>query len=65
MARSQQDGVEPAVLARAILKVLSSPTPRLRYRLGSDARLLPLLKTTLPEPIFEWGTRRAMRLGRD
>ncbi|MBI2890793.1 MAG: SDR family NAD(P)-dependent oxidoreductase [Nitrospirae bacterium] len=65
MARSQQNGVEPATLARAILKVLSNPRPRLRYRLGPDARLLPLLKSALPQSLFEWGTRRAMRLGND
>lgn len=60
--------VLPADVAGVIASVVEHPKPRLRYPIGVQARLVPFLKTMLPQGIFEKIIRRQMRLdlvGRD
>ena len=51
-------GMEPSVVARAILRVATTARPQLRYLVGRQASLLILLKRLLPEPAFERVRRR-------
>jgi NAD(P)-dependent dehydrogenase (short-subunit alcohol dehydrogenase family) len=53
-----EHGMAPGVVAQAILAVATTPTPRLRNRIGRTARLLSALKRLLPEPTFERVQRR-------
>jgi len=53
-----EGGMEPGVVAQAILAVATTPTPRLRNRIGRTSRLLGMLKRLLPEPVFERVQRR-------
>jgi len=46
-------GAEPAVMARAIEKILRARTPRLRYRVGSDVRFGFWMRRLLPESVFQ------------
>ncbi len=58
MARSEQAGPDPAGVARCVARVLSSSRPRLRYRVGNDARWVPRLRLLMPEWLFEAALRR-------
>jgi NAD(P)-dependent dehydrogenase (short-subunit alcohol dehydrogenase family) len=41
-------GAEPDVMAEAVYRALTARTPKLRYSVGPNARLLPFLATWLP-----------------
>jgi len=51
-------GMEPGVVAQAILRAATTARPQLRYLVGRQASLLILLKRLLPEPAFERVRRR-------
>jgi NAD(P)-dependent dehydrogenase (short-subunit alcohol dehydrogenase family) len=53
-----EGGMEPGVVAQAILAVATTPAPRLRNQIGRTSRLLGILKRLLPEPAFERVQRR-------
>ena len=54
--------VEPATVARVVAGIVEHPAPRLRYPIGPQARLVPLLKALLPQAIFEAIIRRQLQL---
>ena len=58
MARSEQAGPDPAGVARCVARVLAASRPRLRYRVGNDARWVPRLRRLIPEWLFEAALRR-------
>ncbi|MEM7798222.1 MAG: SDR family NAD(P)-dependent oxidoreductase [Chloroflexota bacterium] len=45
--------VKPETVARTVLKVISTPNPKLRYPVGNTARWLPVMKQMLPQQWFE------------
>jgi len=47
----------PAVVARAVHRALSATTPRVRYPVGAEAKLVPLARRLLPD----WLTLRMIR----
>jgi NAD(P)-dependent dehydrogenase (short-subunit alcohol dehydrogenase family) len=55
LARVQSDRkkADPQIVANSIAKILDDPHPRLRYPVGTDAKLGLLLNRLLPSPIFE------------
>ncbi len=46
-------GMQPGIVAQAILSAARTPHPRLRYPVGREAQLLITLKRLLPEAAFE------------
>lgn len=58
-------GPGPELVADAVLKIVSSKRPRLRYLVGRQAKVVTRLRQFLPEPAFEVGVRRAFRLDKD
>jgi hypothetical protein len=60
--RSVQAGQDPGLVALLILSIIESRSPRLRYRVGKDAKRLPRIKALVPEAAFEAGVRRNFHL---
>jgi short-subunit dehydrogenase len=60
--RSVDTGVAPEVVANAVLRAAQSKSPKLRYRVGADARWLPRLKSATPWNFFAFGVRRTFEL---
>jgi NAD(P)-dependent dehydrogenase (short-subunit alcohol dehydrogenase family) len=54
-------GGDPMEVAEVILKIIQSPSPRLRYTVGKEKRYL-LLRKILPESVMESQTRKHWRL---
>ena len=52
---SLREGDDPAVVAEKIAAIIAEVSPKLRYRVGDDARLVPLLKNLMPRSVFEIG----------
>ncbi len=57
-----EHGPDPEGVARAILRVATTPRPRLRYRVGPRANLLVGLRQLLPASLFEGVYRRVFHL---
>ena len=55
-------GDKPEKVAELIVRIASSKSPRLRYRVGNDAIWVPRLKAVLPESLFRFGMRRRFNL---
>ncbi len=55
-------GGDPHRVAALILAIAQARRPRLRYRIGADARWVPWLKQLLPESWFKAGMRRRFGL---
>jgi NAD(P)-dependent dehydrogenase (short-subunit alcohol dehydrogenase family) len=53
---------EPTLVARSVLHVIESNSPRLRYKVGKDAALLLGLRRFLPESLYERVVRRHFHL---
>ncbi len=51
-------GDDPQLVADRIARIVECPRPRLRYRVGRDARLIAPLRNVLPERMMAWGTRK-------
>ena len=62
IARSFADGGDPAEVAELVVRVASARAPRLRYRVGSDARWVPVLKGLVPQKAFAMGMRKRFNL---
>jgi short-subunit dehydrogenase len=60
----EEQAVEPEAVAACILRILQSRSPKLRYGVGKDAKVVPTLRRILPESLFEGGLRRHFRLDR-
>jgi NAD(P)-dependent dehydrogenase (short-subunit alcohol dehydrogenase family) len=61
----EEKGPGPELVARTVLEIIESRTPRLRYAIGQQARLISRLRRFLPEGAFERGARRTFRLDLD
>ncbi len=55
-------GQKPEAIARAILSLIRKVSPRLRYRVGTDAVWLPRVKMMVTEASFEAGVRKKFHL---
>jgi short-subunit dehydrogenase len=51
-------GISPDAVAKTVLRIITSRSPSLRYRVGTDAAWFPRLKSVLPWPLFAVGVRR-------
>jgi NAD(P)-dependent dehydrogenase (short-subunit alcohol dehydrogenase family) len=60
--RSVENGIAPEVVANAVLRAAQARTPRLRYRVGGDARWLPRLRNAAPWNFYASGVRRTFEL---
>lgn len=60
--RSFVEGGDPAEVAELVVRVAGAKAPRLRYRVGSDARWVPVLKGLLPQKAFAMGMRKRFNL---
>jgi NAD(P)-dependent dehydrogenase (short-subunit alcohol dehydrogenase family) len=49
----EKAGSSPDVVARTIYRALTSSRPRIRYRVGQDAKLLSILPKLLPESVMD------------
>jgi len=58
----EEAGPGPALVAKTILKVIASTTPRLRYVIGKQAKLISGLRRFMPEGLIEKGTMSNFRL---
>jgi len=56
------NGVDPFVVASAVLNALTSPSPRLRYTAGREARVLALLRKYAPSSLLDKGVRKQFGL---
>jgi NAD(P)-dependent dehydrogenase (short-subunit alcohol dehydrogenase family) len=54
----------PELVADAVLNIVRSKTPRLRYVVGQQAKLVTRLRRFLPAGAYEQGVRRLFRLDR-
>ncbi len=61
-AHAVENGSSPDLVAHAVLHVAQSPAPGLRYRVGSDARWLPRLRSMAPWNLYASGVRRTFAL---
>lgn len=57
-AEGVRTGGNPVQVARLIRKVIASPSPAPRCRVGKDAAWLPVLRAILPARAFAWGSRK-------
>lgn len=58
----EEKGPGSELVAETVLKIISSNTPRLRYVIGQQAKLVSRLRRFLPEGVFEKGVRSTFRL---
>lgn len=58
----EEKGPGPELVAETVLKIVASHTPRLRYVIGQQARLVSLLRQFLPEGAYEQGARSTFGL---
>jgi len=57
-------GLDPAMVAATIARVVAASGPRLHYRAGRDAVWLPVMMALLPRSLFERGLRLQFLLDR-
>jgi NAD(P)-dependent dehydrogenase (short-subunit alcohol dehydrogenase family) len=62
MAKNEQSGPDPSVMADCVARVLQARRPRLRYRVGMDARWVPRLRLLIPEAFFEAALRKSYEI---
>ncbi len=62
MSSAVEQGPDPELVARVILRVATTPRPRLRYRVGPRANLLVGLRQLVPASLFEGVYRRVFHL---
>ena len=61
---SEERAPGPEVVANALLEIISSSAPRLRYLIGRQAKSVARLRRFLPAGMFEQGVRRRFSLDR-
>lgn len=59
---SIRSGQSPIIVAQLILQILTSSSPRLRYRVGTLAKTFHLARRFFPEPIYERIVRHHFKL---
>lgn len=57
-----ESGADPIVVARRVLKIINSDSPRFAHVVPFGARLLAFLRAALPSPVFESIFRKFLRL---
>ena len=62
LTKAVQDGDDPAVVARVVLKAATDGRPKLRYPAGPLARRLTLLRKFAPAALLDKGIRKANNL---
>lgn len=63
MARDEEEGPPPSVVAELVEDIIRSSSPRLRYRAGPFMeKVAVILKALLPARLFEWGLMRYYRV---
>ncbi|XRQ09915.1 SDR family NAD(P)-dependent oxidoreductase [Actinomadura welshii] len=65
LTASSGRGHDPQQLARLLLRIVNSRSPRLRYGAGFEAHWLPYLKVLLPQRLFGRTLRRAYGIRRE
>jgi NAD(P)-dependent dehydrogenase (short-subunit alcohol dehydrogenase family) len=58
-------GPGPELVAETILKIIANPSPRLRYVIGRQAKLVSRLRQFLPEGVYQQGVRHSFGLDRE
>jgi short-subunit dehydrogenase len=58
----EQKAPGPELVSQTIFSIIASKTPRLRYAIGSQAKLTTRLQQFLPEGLYESGKRSTFRL---
>lgn len=53
---------DPSIVADRVLRIIESRSPKLRFRVGKEARSIFRLRRFAPERLFERGVRRNFRL---
>jgi NAD(P)-dependent dehydrogenase (short-subunit alcohol dehydrogenase family) len=59
---NEEKGPGPELVAEALLEIIASKTPRLRYLIGGQARSVARLRRFLPAAMYEQGVRRTFWL---
>jgi len=62
---SEEKGPGPELVAQTLLNIVSSPTPRLRYLIGQQAKSVARLRRFLPARLYEQGVRSTFSLDRN
>lgn len=63
MEADETHGPPPDEVGRLVTRIISTPSPRLRYTVGPiSERIAVLLKRLLPAGLFEWGLMKYYRL---
>lgn len=52
-AKSDKRGIAPEEVAEAVVHALTSPKPKTRYLVGTDAKVQAMLRTVLPDRALE------------
>ncbi|MVM42076.1 SDR family NAD(P)-dependent oxidoreductase [Spirosoma sp. HMF3257] len=58
---SIKNGPSPEPVANVVLKILRTTRPQFSYRVGSDAKTLPVIQF-LSYPLYEWGAARRFNI---
>ena len=61
----EENGPGPELVAEALLEIISSNTPRLRYPIGQQAKSISRLRRFLPAGMYEQGVRRTFALDKN
>jgi len=62
MQRLEEKAPEPTLVAAAVLSIIESKSPRLRYKVGKDATWIPRLRQVLPASLFDKQLRKIFDL---
>ncbi len=57
-----QSGIAPEQVAQVVERIVDAPSPRLRYPVGTQARLTPTMKQLIPQGMFASVARNAYGL---
>ena len=55
-------GDDPALVAAVVAHALATRSPRLRYQAGKGARVLSVLRSVMPTPLFDRALRKQLKL---
>ncbi|WP_338877395.1 hypothetical protein WBJ53_32145 (plasmid) [Spirosoma sp. SC4-14] len=58
---SIKNGPSPEPVADVVLKILRTTRPQFSYRVGSDAKTLPVIQF-LSYPLYEWGAAKRFNI---
>lgn len=62
MRQLEEKGPDPSLVADRVLHIVRSDSPKLRYRVGTDATWVPRMRRLLPEGLFEKAVRGVFRM---